>query len=161
MHELPPAGCGYTEGMSYSYEYPRPSLTVDCVVFSPGDEDLLVLLIQRDLDPFAGYWALPGGFVEMEESLDEAAHRELREETGVSGVRLEQLHTFGAVDRDPRGRVVSVAYYGWVELAEHELEAATDARQAGWFPVRDTPPLAFDHQQIVRLALERVKAELR
>ena len=102
--------------MAHTYEYPRPALTVDCVVFGLDDEDLKVLLIQRDLDPFAGKWALPGGFVHMDESLEEAARRELAEEAGVSNVFLEQLYTFGDVNRDPRGRVVTVAYYALVKL---------------------------------------------
>ncbi|MCR4414556.1 MAG: NUDIX hydrolase, partial [Thermoguttaceae bacterium] len=94
--------------MPYTYDYPRPALTVDCVVFGLDDKDLKVLLIERTSDPFAGRWALPGGFVEMDESLDDAARRELREEAGLEDVFLEQLYTFGAVDRDPRGRVVTV-----------------------------------------------------
>ena len=93
--------------MGVSYRYPRPALTVDCVVFGIDDEDLKVLLIQRDIEPFEGHWALPGGFVQMDEGLPDAARRELKEETGLSRVFLEQLFTFGDVDRDPRGRVVS------------------------------------------------------
>ena len=96
---------------AFSYQYPRAALTVDCVVFGLDDEDLKVLLIQRDLEPYAGQWALPGGFVHVDETLDEAAARELREEAGLSKVYLEQLYTFGEVDRDPRERVVTVAYY--------------------------------------------------
>src|SRR5581483_12328951 len=97
--------------MAYSYEYPRPSLTVDCVVFGLDEENLKVLLIERDLEPFKGKWALPGGFVRLDETLDEAARRELREETGVTNVYLEQLYTVGDINRDPRERVVTVAYY--------------------------------------------------
>src|ERR1700712_262537 len=100
--------------MAFSYEFARPALAVDCVVFGFGDAELQVLLIQRDLEPFKGKWALPGGFVRVEESLDDAARRELREEAGVRDVYLEQLYTFGEVRRDPRERVVSVAYYGLV-----------------------------------------------
>jgi 8-oxo-dGTP diphosphatase len=147
--------------MPYTYEYPRPSLTVDCVVFGIDDDELKVLLIQRALPPFEGQWALPGGFVHMEESLSEAALRELREETGLEKVYLEQLFTFGAVDRDPRGRVVSVAYYALVKLSDHRVQAATDARDAQWFPVWDTPTLAFDHSQILPAALERIKGKVR
>jgi 8-oxo-dGTP diphosphatase len=134
---------------------------VDCVVFGIDDDELKVLLIQRDQDPFEGQWALPGGFVHMEESLYEAALRELREETGLEKVYLEQLFTFGEVDRDPRGRVVSVAYYALVKLSEHRVQAATDARDAQWFPVWDTPTLAFDHSQILPVALERLKGKVR
>src|SRR5213595_1917479 len=97
--------------MPHTYQYPRAALTVDCVVFGFDEGELKVLLIQRGLDPFKGRWALPGGFVRVDETLDEAACRELREETGLKHVFLEQLYTFGQVDRDPRERVVSVAYY--------------------------------------------------
>lgn len=147
--------------MTYSYEYPRPALTVDCVVFGIDDEDLKVLLIQRDVEPFEGAWALPGGFVLMDESLPEAARRELREETGLDRVFLEQLFTFGEPERDPRGRVVSVAYYALVRLLDHKVQAATDARDARWFPVWDTPSLAFDHEDIVQTALDRLKGKVR
>src|ERR1700759_5053966 len=102
--------------MSHTYQYPRAALTVDCVVFGLGDTELKVLLIQRGLAPFKGKWALPGGFVRVEETLDEAARRELKEETGLTNVFLEQLYSFGAVDRDPRERVVTVAYYALVKL---------------------------------------------
>ena len=147
--------------MPYSYEYPRPALTVDCVVFGLDDEDLKVMLIQRDLEPFAGHWALPGGFVRMEESLDDAAARELQEETGIGKVFLEQLYSFSTPDRDPRGRVVSVAYYALVNLRDHRVLAATDARSAAWFPVSDTPSLAFDHEAILAMAHERLKGKVR
>ena len=148
--------------MAYTYEYPRPSVTVDCVVFGlDADADLKVMLIERGEEPFAGRWALPGGFVRMEEDLELAARRELAEETGISKVFLEQLYTFGDVGRDPRGRVISVAYYALVNLPEHAVKAATDARNAAWFPVADLPPLAFDHERIVEAALQRLKGKVR
>ena len=147
--------------MSFSYPYARPALAVDCVVFGLDDEDLKVLLIQRDLEPFAGRWALPGGFVHVDESVDDAARRELAEETGASRVYLEQLYTFGAVARDPRDRVVSVAYYALVNLADTRVKAATDARDAAWFAVHDAPRLAFDHDDIIQLALERLRGKVR
>lgn len=147
--------------MPYSYEYPRGALTVDCVVFGLDDEDLKVLLIQRGLPPFEGKWALPGGFVRVSETLEEAARRELEEETGLRKVFFEQLYTFGAVDRDPRERVVSVAYYALVNLSDHKVQAATDARDAGWFGVHDVPSLAFDHADILQMALERLRGKLR
>jgi 8-oxo-dGTP diphosphatase len=147
--------------VSYCYEYPRPALTVDCVVFGLDEEDLKVLLIQRAQEPFAGKWALPGGFVQLDETLEEAAMRELQEETGVSNVFLEQLYTFGDVHRDPRERVVSVAYYALVNLHEYKIQAATDATHALWFPVDDTPPLAFDHEHILEVALKRLKGKVR
>jgi 8-oxo-dGTP diphosphatase len=143
-------------------QYPRAGLTVDCVVFGLDvDDRLKVLLIQRRIPPFVGHWALPGGFVRMEESLDAAARRELAEETGVTEVFLEQLYTFGQVDRDPRDRVVSVAYYALVNLRDHAIRAATDARAVAWFPATDPPPLAFDHDTILHRALERLRAKIR
>ena len=108
--------------MAYTYQYARPAVTVDCVVFGLDDQDLKVLLIQRDNEPFAGRWALPGGFVKMDETLEESALRELREETGLTKVFLEQLYTFGNPGRDPRERVVTVAYYALVKLLDHKVQ---------------------------------------
>lgn len=119
------------------------------------------MLIQRALEPFAGKWALPGGFVRVDETLDEAARRELEEETGLRDIFLEQLYTFGAVDRDPRERVVSVAHYALVNLRDHTVRAATDASDAAWFGVHDVPSLAFDHANILQAALERLRGKLR
>ena len=147
--------------MSFTYEYPRPALAVDCVVSGLDDDDLKVLLIRRDLEPFRGRWALPGGFVRVDETVDDAARRELSEETGVSRVFLEQLYTFGALGRDPRERVVSVAYLALVNLSDHRVKAATDAREAAWFAVSDMPALAFDHDEIVAMALERLRGKVR
>lgn len=147
--------------MNFTYEYPRGALTVDCVVFGFDEGDLKLLLIERDLEPFAGKWALPGGFVRVDESLEGAAFRELEEETGVRKVYLEQLYTFGAPDRDPRERVVTVAYYALVKLSDHRVMAATDARNAAWFSVSDLPGLAFDHEGIIEVALARLKGKLR
>ena len=147
--------------MPYTYEYARPALTVDCVVFGLDDEDLKVLLIQRDLEPFAGQWALPGGFVNVGESIDDAARRELTEETGLRRVFLEQLYTFGSPGRDPREHVVSVAYYALVRLSDHRVHAATDARDAAWFGVDDVPRLAFDHHRILKVAHERLQGKVR
>ncbi len=119
--------------MSFTYEFARPALTVDVVVFALDAEELRVMLIERDLKPFAGRWALPGGFVRVDETLDAAARRELQEESGLKDIFLEQLYTFGDLDRDPRERVVTVAYYALVNLAGHEVQASTDARNAAWF----------------------------
>lgn len=146
--------------MAHSYEHPRPALTVDCVVFGL-DEELQVLLIRRGLEPFVGKWALPGGFVHVDESLEQAARRELEEETGLRKLYLEQLYTFGAVDRDPRERVVTVAYYALVKLSEHKVRAATDAADAAWFALTDLPELAFDHEEILELAIARLRAKVR
>jgi 8-oxo-dGTP diphosphatase len=147
--------------MPYTYQYPRAALTVDCVVFGFDEGELKVLLIERGLEPFKGRWALPGGFVRVDETLDEAARRELEEEAGLKNVFLEQLYSFGAVDRDPRERVVSVAYYALVKLADFTTKAATDAADARWFPVSKVPKLAFDHAEILATALARLKGKVR
>jgi 8-oxo-dGTP diphosphatase len=147
--------------MPFSYQYPRAALTVDCVVLGYDEGELRVLLIERGLEPFKGRWALPGGFVRLEETLDQAARRELAEETGLTDVFLEQLYSFGEVDRDPRERVVSVAYYALVKLSDHRAKAATDAADAKWFPVSSLPKLAFDHSDILATALARLKGKVR
>src|SRR5882724_5549621 len=126
--------------MAHTYEHPRGALTVDCAVFGLDDNELKVMLIQ---------WALPGGFVRTDETLDDAARRELEEETGLRNVFLEQLYTFGAIGRDPRERVVSVAYYALVKLADFSTKAATDAADARWFPISKVPRLAFDHANML------------
>ncbi|MEM6396564.1 MAG: NUDIX domain-containing protein [Bacteroidota bacterium] len=146
----------------YSYEYPRPSLTVDIVVFGyAGDKDLRVLLIKRGGEPYKGQWAIPGGFVDMDEDLEASAHRELEEETGLRDVFIEQLYTFGQPDRDPRGRVVSVAYYALVNLIDHSPAADSDADEAEWFSLDEIPPLAFDHDEILAMAYERLRGKVR
>jgi 8-oxo-dGTP diphosphatase len=134
---------------------------VDCVVFGFDEAELKVLLIQRALEPFKGKWALPGGFVHVDETTDDAARRELTEEAGLKGVFLEQLYTFGELGRDPRERVVSVAHYALVKLSGHRAKAATDAADAEWFPISNAPKLAFDHAEILALALARLKAKVR
>jgi 8-oxo-dGTP diphosphatase len=147
--------------MSYTYKYPRPALTVDCIIFGWDGAYLKVLLIQRGHEPFEGHWALPGGFVDMDETLEEAALRELEEETGMKDVFIEQLFTFGTPNRDPRGRVVSVGYYTLVNLKEHPIEAASDAKVAAWFYIDEFPRLAFDHENILVVALDRLRAKVR
>jgi 8-oxo-dGTP diphosphatase len=147
--------------MPFTYAYARPALTVDCVVFGLDEQDLKVLLIQRDIEPFAGRWALPGGFVHLEETLDQAARRELQEETGLTKVFLEQLYTVGEVARDPRERIVTVTHYALVRLSDHKVQAATDARNAAWFAVDDLPHLAFDHDDIVEMGLRRLQGKVR
>jgi len=148
--------------MGFTYDYEMPSVAVDCVIFGLDldDNTLKVVLVERGLEPFAGKWAIPGGFVRKGESLDEAAMRELREETGIDEVFLEQLYTFGGPGRDPRGWVISVAYYALVSPDKHSIVAATDARRAQWFPANRLPRLAFDHTSILEIALERLRGKL-
>lgn len=146
----------------YTYEYPRPSVTVDVVVFGyAGKGSLRVLLIQRGGEPYAGQWALPGGFVEMDEDLETSALRELEEETGVKDLFVEQLFTYGKPDRDPRGRVISVAYFALVNLQDHPPTAASDADQAEWFALDELPELAFDHAEILAMAQDRLFNKVR
>jgi len=143
------------------YEHPRPALTVDIVIFTLRENQLQVLLIQRLNEPYAGSWALPGGFVEIDESLENAASRELNEETGITEAFLEQLYTYGDPKRDPRGRVVSIAYYALIPAdAPVRAEGGSDAGQARWFPVDKLPALSFDHNEIVAYALRRVRYKL-
>jgi len=145
----------------YTYRYARPAVTADCVVFALDEDDLKILLIQRGHGPFKGQWALPGGFAAVGEALEDTARRELAEETGLENVFLEQLYTFSTPDRDPREHVITVAYYGLVNLSEHDVHAATDASNAAWFCIDDAPPLAFDHDEILRTAHERLKGKIR
>jgi 8-oxo-dGTP diphosphatase len=147
--------------MVHHYQYPRAALAVDCVVFGFDEGDLKLPLIQRAIEPFLGQWALPGGFVRVEETLDDAARRELQEETGVSRVYLEQLYSFGELKRDPRERVVTVAYYALVKLSDHRVRGATDARNAAWFAIRELPRVAFDHERIIDVAFARLKGKVR
>jgi 8-oxo-dGTP diphosphatase len=144
----------------YQYEYPHPAVTTDIVIFTIRDGRLKLLLIRRGAEPFKGKWALPGGFVGIDESLEDGARRELEEETGVSGVWLEQLYSFGAPDRDPRERVITVAYYALIPSDRLEIRAATDAEAVGWFAMEELPELAFDHPKIVAMAQERLAAKL-
>ena len=150
--------------MPHTYEYPRPALTVDCVVFGleeQADSGLRVLLIQRAHEPFAGCWALPGGCGEPSADLEDAARRELEEETSLQIRYLEQLYTFGTPNRDPRGWVVSVAWFALVQTLAHVPHSGSDASRAEWHPLAALPPLAFDHAHILRMAHQRLKAKIR
>jgi 8-oxo-dGTP diphosphatase len=144
----------------YCYAYPHPAVTTDVVVFTIREGRLQLLLIRRAAEPFRGQWALPGGFLNIDEDLDHCAARELEEETGVRGVYLEQLYTFGRPDRDPRERIISVAYFALVPSERLSIQAASDASDATWFPVAELPDLAFDHHEIIRKAHERLIAKL-
>ena len=146
--------------MPHTYKYPHPAVAVDIVIFTIRQDALKVLLIKRALPPYQGEWALPGGFIHLYESLETAARRELEEETGVSGMYLEQLYSFGTPDRDPRERVISVAYYALIPSDKISLRAATDAEGVSWFGLNEVPNLAFDHADILQMAHERLVAKL-
>lgn len=146
--------------MSYKYHYPRPSVTVDAIVITRFKERNSILLIRRRNEPFAGMWALPGGFIEMHEDLEQSCARELEEETGLSGITLTQFRTFGAVDRDPRGRTISVVYWGVVDK-ELPVTGLDDADLAEWFPLDALPGLAFDHLDIINQFKEFYKTTFR
>ena len=150
-----------TPELKYCYEYPRPSVTTDCIIFGFDAGELKVLLIERGIEPYQGRWAFPGGFLHMDECTDECAKRELVEETGLDNVFIEQLYTFSDVDRDPRGRVITVAYYALVKLSDYKVQAGDDARNAKWFPISQIPSLAFDHDRIFRMALNRLRGKIR
>lgn len=135
-------------------------LTVDAVVFGYDSGKISVLLVKRKFEPFKDAWALPGGFVLEDESLEEAVERELSEETGVKINYLEQLYSFGGVGRDPRGRVVSIAYFGLVKPNAFKLSASTDAKEANWFNIEMLPKLAFDHKKILKMAIERLRGKI-
>ena len=140
--------------------YDHPSVTADVVIFSLANEDLQVLLIKRKHSPFAGMWAIPGGFVHMDEALEEAAARELAEETGVTDVYMEQLFTFGEPNRDPRTRVITVAYFALVPHDAIHHRPGDDASETAWFSMFDLPELAFDHHEILEYALTRLRYKL-
>ena len=144
----------------YSYEYPHPAVTTDIVVFSIREQQLKLLLIKRKIQPFKGKWALPGGFVALDEDIDECAQRELEEETGVKGVYLEQLRTYGHPKRDPRERVITIAYYALIPSGKIQVRAATDAAAVDWFAMNELPKLAFDHATIVDQAKQRLESKL-
>jgi len=143
----------------FTYDYPRPAVTVDVVIVT-REKEPRVLLIRRKHPPFAGMWAIPGGFVDMEETLEAAARRELFEETGVRTSRLQQLHTFGDPGRDPRGRVISVVYLAQVDPGKLKPVAADDAAEVAWHGLSHPPPLAFDHAHILACARKRLKEPL-
>jgi len=141
----------------YIYDWPRPMVTVDAVVFTYSGNRAKVLLINRGKEPFKGKWALPGGFVEIDEELEDAVVRELGEETGLAGVQLEQMHTFGTVGRDPRGRQISIAFLGIATKGQDTIKAGDDAAQAQWFDIENLPDdMAFDHNEVVRFAIEKL-----
>ena len=146
------------EENNYCYKYPLPAVTTDCVIFGFNGERLQVLLIERGIEPYKGKWALPGGFLKMDESAEECARRELKEETGLEGAYMEQFHTFSSPERDPRERVVTIGYFALIR--QQEVKGGDDAAAAKWFPLDETPALAFDHDFILRKATQRLREQL-
>ncbi len=142
----------------YVYEYPHPAVTADCVIFGFDGVRIRVLLIQRGVEPFKGAWAFPGGFMRMDETAEECARRELQEETGLADTPVEQFHIFTDVARDPRERVLTVAHYALVKIAD--VKGGDDAAKAQWFDYEDIPALAFDHDRILRVAMDRLKERI-
>ncbi|MEE1220586.1 MAG: NUDIX domain-containing protein [Bacteroidales bacterium] len=146
------------EGKNYCYKYPHPAVTSDCVIFGFDGVAIKVLLIQRGIEPYKGKWAFPGGFMQIDETVEECAKRELEEETGLKTTSVEQFHTFSDVNRDPRDRVITVAHYALVRL--EEVKGGDDARSAQWFAMNEIPSLAFDHDRILRIAVNRLKERI-
>ena len=146
------------EEKKYCYKYPHPAVTTDCVIFGFDGEELKVLLIERGITPYKGHWAFPGGFLNPNETAEEGDRRELREETGLDSAHIEQLHTYSTPDRDPRERVITIAYIALVRI--QDVRGGDDAADAGWFPVENVPPLAFDHAEILRDALRRLRERI-
>ena len=142
----------------YCYKYPHPALTCDCVIFGFDGVNIKVLLIERGEEPYLGNWAFPGGFMRIDETTEECAVRELREETGLDNVDVRQFHIYSSVNRDPRERVVTVAHYALVKLAD--VKGGDDARNAQWFALDEIPSLAFDHDQILRRAIKTLKERI-
>ncbi len=142
--------------LMYSYKYPRPALTADCIVFARKEPDFRVLLVQRANEPYKGKWAFPGGFMNMDETTEEAARRELKEETGLIVDDIRQIGTFDRVDRDPRGRVITVAYFVVID-GIREVKGGDDAAVARWFSIQNLPELAFDHQEIMEVAMRKLR----
>lgn len=142
--------------MEYQYKYPHPAVTADCVLFGSDAGGLSVLLVERAQDPFKGRWAFPGGFMNIDETAEQCAARELEEETGVKAVPMEQLLTVSTVNRDPRERVISVVFFAVVDRAGCKIRAGDDAHDVRWFPIDGIPPLAFDHDEILRVAVSRL-----
>ena len=142
----------------YIYQWPRPMVTVDAVVFRLDGDRVKVLLIQRGSEPYKGKWALPGGFVDMDEELEDAVVRELAEETGLTAVTLEQMHTFGKCGRDPRGRQISVAFFGIASSNMRKIRGGDDAAKARWFDIENLPEdMAFDHDEVIRFGIRTLK----
>lgn len=146
------------EELKYHYKYPHPSVTTDCVIFGFDGVKLKVLLIERGVEPFKGRWAFPGGFIKMDESAEEGALRELKEETGLTGAYIKQFHAFTDPNRDPRERVITIAYYALVRI--QDVKGGDDAAKAQWFDLGEVPALAFDHDRILRKAMQELRKQI-
>jgi 8-oxo-dGTP diphosphatase len=146
--------------VKYQYEYPRPAITSDCVIFGFDGGELKLLLLEREKEPFKNKWALPGGFVHIDETIEECAKRILIEKAGIKNVFIEQLYTFSDVNRDPRERIISISYFALVNKHQYELIAGRDTLNAEWFHLSSLPELAFDHSKIVKTALQRLKGKV-
>ncbi|MBO7579418.1 MAG: NUDIX hydrolase [Prevotella sp.] len=146
------------EELKYHYKYPRPCVTTDCVVFGFDGAKLNVLLIERGIEPYKGCWAFPGGFLNMDETALQGAKRELYEETGLKNAYIHQFHAFTEVNRDPRDRVITIAYYALVRISE--VKAGDDAAKAEWFPLDKVPSLAFDHDKVLRVATQELRRQI-
>lgn len=146
------------EEKNYCYKYPHPAVTADCVIFGFDGIGIKVLLIQRGIEPYKDKWAFPGGFMQIDETVEECAKRELEEETGLKTTSVEQFYTFTDVNRDPRERVITVAHYALVRLSD--VKGGDDAMSAQWFAMNEIPSLAFDHDRILRMAVNRLKERI-
>ncbi len=149
------------EQEKFIYEHPRPAITTDCVIFGFDSEGLKVLLNERKSEPYKNYWALPGGFVNINEDAETCARRKLQEKTTLENIYIEQLFTFSAVDRDPRFRVISIAYYALVKLSDYPAHVETETTHAKWFALPEIPALAFDHCNMLEMAKQRLKGKIK
>ena len=146
----------------YVYEWPRPMVTTDAVIFAVTADTIKLLLIKRGHDPYKGKWAIPGGFINIDEELEDAAARELQEETGLTGIHLEQMHTVGTCGRDPRGRQITVVYMGIIKEGLDRIKAGDDAAMVQWFDINNLPPdMAFDHNVVAHFAIEKLKLQIK
>ena len=150
-----------TKKRTYIYDWPRPMVTVDAIVFAFFKTEIKLLLVKRRNEPFKGKWALPGGFVGIDEELEDAVERELAEEAGITDVPLEQLHTFGKCGRDPRGRQITIAFIGIATKGQTKLRAGDDAAEARWFDIEKLPKeLAFDHEEVANFGIRKLKRKM-
>lgn len=144
----------------FCYKYPHPAVSADSMLFGYSPSGLHVLLIERGNEPYMGCWALPGGFMEIDETAEQCAARELQEETGLSGIHLEQFHTLSAVNRDPRERVITVVFFALVRTDRYHAVAGDDAKRVQWFPIDNLPALAFDHSHAIAIGTSHLLHQL-